>query len=103
MLLLIDENVPDSVAAVFREHGRDVRLVRDLLGGATPDHVIAEVGDYLDAIVVTWNARGNATSGSWYGSPRPPSRLLPDPHPASAPWFPSQLFASRSSKPLHPH
>ncbi len=57
MLLLIDENVPDSVSQVFRDHGHRVELVRDLLGGATPDHVVAEVGDYLNAIVVTWNVK----------------------------------------------
>ena len=57
MLLLIDENVPESVSEVFRKHGHDVRLVRDVLGSATPDQVIAEVGNALSAIVVTWNIK----------------------------------------------
>jgi hypothetical protein len=29
--LLLDHNVPDSVAAVFREHGHEVHLLRDVL------------------------------------------------------------------------
>jgi predicted nuclease of predicted toxin-antitoxin system len=55
MLLLIDENVPDSVAALFRERGHDVRFVRDLFPAGTPDPVIAAIGDRLSAIVVTWD------------------------------------------------
>lgn len=55
MLLLIDENVPNSVAQVFSERGHDVRHVRDLLPGGTPDPVIATVGDRLSAVVVTWD------------------------------------------------
>jgi predicted nuclease of predicted toxin-antitoxin system len=55
MLLLIDENVPDSVARLFAEHGHDVRLVRDLFPGGTPDPIIAKLGDEMAAIIVTWN------------------------------------------------
>lgn len=55
MLLLIDENVPDSVAVFFRERGHDVSLVRDLFPTRTPDQVIAVAGDKEHAIVVTWN------------------------------------------------
>lgn len=55
MLLLVDENVPTSVANVFIERGHDVRLVRDLFPAGTPDPVIATVGDRLTAIVVTWD------------------------------------------------
>ena len=57
MLLLIDEDVPASVAAFFAERGHDVRLVRDLFAAGTPDPVIARLGDELGAIVVTWNQR----------------------------------------------
>lgn len=57
MLLLIDENVPNSVAEFFRQRSHDVRLVRDLFPSATPDPVIAAAGDELGAIVVTWNHR----------------------------------------------
>lgn len=55
MLLLIDENVPDSVAQFFASRGHDVRYVRDLFPGGTPDPVIATIGDRLSAIVVTWD------------------------------------------------
>jgi predicted nuclease of predicted toxin-antitoxin system len=55
MLLLIDENVPVSVAQVFVDRGHDVRFVRDLLAAGSPDPVVAVVGDRLSAIVVTWD------------------------------------------------
>jgi predicted nuclease of predicted toxin-antitoxin system len=55
MLLLIDENVPVSVAKLFEERGHEVRYVRDLLPAATPDPVIAAIGDRLSAVVVTWD------------------------------------------------
>jgi len=55
MLLLIDENVPHSVAQVFIDRGHDVRFVRDLLAAGSPDPVVAVVGDRLSAIVVTWD------------------------------------------------
>lgn len=55
MLLLIDENVPNSVAEFFSRRGHDVRFVRDLLPAGTPDPVIAEIGDRLSAVVVTWD------------------------------------------------
>jgi predicted nuclease of predicted toxin-antitoxin system len=55
MLLLIDENVPSSVAELFATRGHDVRFVRDLFPAGTPDPVIATIGDRLAAIVVTWD------------------------------------------------
>jgi predicted nuclease of predicted toxin-antitoxin system len=55
MLLLIDENVPASVASFFAERGHDVRHVRDLFPAGIPDPVIATVGDHLSAIIVTWD------------------------------------------------
>ena len=55
MLLLIDENVPASVAEYFASRGHEVKFVRDLLPAGTPDPVIATVGDRLAAIVVTWD------------------------------------------------
>lgn len=55
MLLLIDENVPQSVAQLFIERGHDVRYVRDLLAAGSPDPVVAIIGDRLSAIVVTWD------------------------------------------------
>lgn len=55
MLLLIDENVPNSVAEYFADRGHDVRFVRDLFPAGTPDPVIAAMGDRLSAVVVTWD------------------------------------------------
>lgn len=55
MLLLIDENVPASVARFFAERGHHVRYVRDILPAGTPDPVIAMIGDRMSAIVVTWD------------------------------------------------
>lgn len=51
MLLLIDENVPNSVAEFLAERGHDVRLVRDLFPAGIPDPVIATIGDRLSALV----------------------------------------------------
>lgn len=55
MLLLIDENVPDSVATFFRDRGHGIKLVRDLFPSGTPDPIIAKLGDELQAIIVTWD------------------------------------------------
>lgn len=55
MTLLIDENVPESVADFFRERGHNVLSVRDVLLPGTPDSVIAKYGNQIGAIVVTWN------------------------------------------------
>lgn len=55
MLLLIDENVPNSVAECFSARGHEVKFVRALLPAGTPDPVIATVGDRLAAVVVTWD------------------------------------------------
>ncbi len=55
MLLLVDENVPSSVAQVFIERGHRVRFVRDVLAAGSPDAVVSIVGDKLSAIVVTWD------------------------------------------------
>jgi predicted nuclease of predicted toxin-antitoxin system len=55
MRLLIDENVPSSVAEFFASRGHEVQYVRHLFPAGTPDPVIARVGDRLSAIVVTWD------------------------------------------------
>lgn len=55
MLLLIDENVPNSVAEFLASRGHDVRYVRDLLPAGVPDPVIAAVGDRIGAVVVSWD------------------------------------------------
>ena len=55
MRLLIDENVPASVARFFEERGHEVLYVRDLFPAGTPDPVLATIGDRLSAIIVTWD------------------------------------------------
>ncbi len=55
MLLLIDENVPNSVAQFLIERGHEVKFVRDLFPAGTPDPVIATIGDRLAAVLVTWD------------------------------------------------
>jgi predicted nuclease of predicted toxin-antitoxin system len=57
VLLLIDEDVPQSVADFFAARGHQVTFVRDILLPGTPDAAIAAVGDEMEAIVVTWNQR----------------------------------------------
>ena len=55
MLLLIDENVPQSVAEFLARRGHEVRYVQKLFPRGTPDPVIAAMGDRLSAIIVTWD------------------------------------------------
>src|SRR4051794_26904339 len=57
MLLLIDENVPASVATVFREHGHEVWRVTDVALPGTPDRLLAAIADEFSAIIVTWNRK----------------------------------------------
>lgn len=53
MRLLIDQNVPDSIAQFLRERGHDVALVRDTLGRAAPDQLIDLTAAREGLIVVT--------------------------------------------------
>lgn len=55
--LLIDENVPASVARFLREHGHEVRFVQHEFARGTEDAVIARVASELSLVVVTWNHR----------------------------------------------
>ena len=55
MRLLIDENVPRSVAEFYGNRGHTIEYVRDLFPNSTPDPVIAKIGDRLSAVVVTWD------------------------------------------------
>lgn len=55
MRLLIDENVPQSVAEFFASRGHSVEYVKDLFPKRTPDAVIATIGDQMSAVVVTWD------------------------------------------------
>ena len=53
MRLLLDHNVPDSVATVFRERGHIVQLVREILPTDSPDPLIATVSEDEGAILVS--------------------------------------------------
>jgi predicted nuclease of predicted toxin-antitoxin system len=51
--LLLDHNVPDSVAQVFRERGHIVALLREIMPTDSPDPVVATVGDMDGAILIS--------------------------------------------------
>lgn len=51
--LLLDHNVPDSVAHVFRLHGHRVQHVRDILPVDSPDPLVATVSEEEGAVLVT--------------------------------------------------
>jgi predicted nuclease of predicted toxin-antitoxin system len=53
MHMLLDHNVPDSVAVVFREFGHTVYLVREILPTDSPDPLIAAVADRDGYILVS--------------------------------------------------
>ena len=55
--LLIDENVPTSVARFLRERGHEVRFVQEEFARGTEDAVIARMASELSLVVVTWNYR----------------------------------------------
>lgn len=57
MLLLIDEDVPVSVAEFLRSREHEVRFVRDELAAGASDPTIAAYGNGIGAIVVTCNHR----------------------------------------------
>ena len=60
MLLLVDENVPRSVATFLQDRGHDVRFVTHLLAAGAADPIVASAGDQLAAIVVTWDRHFDA-------------------------------------------
>ena len=53
MRFLLDENVPNSVAAVLEDHGHEVSSVRDIMPVASPDPVVATISEERDAILVS--------------------------------------------------
>lgn len=53
MRVLIDENVPRSVAEVFRERGHETIFVKYALGEGTPDQAIVTYANEIGALVVT--------------------------------------------------
>jgi predicted nuclease of predicted toxin-antitoxin system len=56
MQLLLDQNVANSVAAVFRDFGHTVHLVREILPSDSPDPLIAAVAE-LDSYVLVSHDR----------------------------------------------
>ncbi len=55
MVLLIDENAPNSVGELFQSRGHTVHWVRDELPSGSPDPLVAAIGDRLSAVVVSWD------------------------------------------------
>lgn len=55
MVLLVDENAPNSVGDFLGHRGHTVHWVRDVLPAGSPDPVVAAIGDKLSAIVVSWD------------------------------------------------
>lgn len=53
MLVLLDQNVPRSVADVFRESGHDVILLGDVLPIDAPDPLVATVSELEGAVLVS--------------------------------------------------
>ena len=58
MALLVDENVPASVATFLADRGHEVRLVRELFPAGTPDPVIAAVAAFYLGIFMNTAAVG---------------------------------------------
>lgn len=53
MHLLLDHNVPDTVAEVVRKHSHTVALLREIMPTDSPDAVVATVADMDGAILVS--------------------------------------------------
>jgi hypothetical protein len=53
LLVLLDHNVPDSVADVFRKYGRDVVFLREWLPTDSPDQLVAAVCENEGAVLVS--------------------------------------------------
>jgi hypothetical protein len=57
LLVVVDENVPQSIGPVFAERGHDVVRVVDALASGSLDDAIARYADIHAAVVITWNRR----------------------------------------------
>jgi hypothetical protein len=55
VLLLADENVPQSVVDFLVARGHDVKRVTDLIPAGSPDILVATVAGQMSAVVVTWD------------------------------------------------
>lgn len=53
MRVLLDQNVPDSVARVFESHDHEVIFLRDILPVDSPDQVVADVSETEGAVLVS--------------------------------------------------
>ncbi|MCG8505282.1 MAG: DUF5615 family PIN-like protein [Sphingomonadales bacterium] len=53
MQLFLDEDVPASVAEVFRTHGHGVRFTRDIVAPGSPDQLVATVSEIQEAVLVS--------------------------------------------------
>ena len=53
MRILLDQNVPDSVAAVFEDRGHTVLYLRDVLAPDSPDEIVAAFSEAEDAVLVS--------------------------------------------------
>ena len=53
MHVLLDNNVPDSVAAVFERHGHSVVRLREVLLTDSPDPVVAAASEEMGAVLVS--------------------------------------------------
>ena len=49
----MDQNVPDSVAAVFEDRGHTVLYLRDVLAPDSPDEIVAAFSEAEDAVLVS--------------------------------------------------
>lgn len=57
MRVIVDEDVPASVAELFARRGHQVEYVLDRFLPGTDDYVIAQAASEEQIVVVTWNHR----------------------------------------------
>ena len=53
MHILLDQNVPDSVATVFENRGHTVLYLRDVLAPDSPDEIVAAFSEAENAVLVS--------------------------------------------------
>lgn len=79
MVLLVDENVPASVADFLNARGYEVRLVREHLSAGTPDPVVAAVAAREEMVWVMLEEPGQGSAPVREGPRRaalePPARV----------------------------
>ena len=55
MHVLLDENVPVSVATTLEHHGHEVTSVRDIVPAGSPDPLVATVSEAIDAVLISFD------------------------------------------------